>query len=146
MNELVTISPALLSFLAHFGERVAEFQEELVEDLRPTVMDRYRQSIARRWYDTGATHNTLLEKRERQAPRSMFRVEATTPYAKFGEWGTGQRGQATGQPAPSGYKYGSKRGIAARRYTRLAVAEMTPELRAQARARVAAFARNVAVN
>lgn len=86
-------------------------------------------SMRRRWYRTGASVESLSDEVIDEGEKSTYRLTVGTFYSIFGEYGTGQRGAATGQPAPPFYRYGSKPGMAARRFSRLAIDAAKPQIR-----------------
>lgn len=87
-------------------------------------------SMRRRWYRTGASVEALGQGEIIEEGDSVtFRLVTGKFYDIFGEYGTGQRGAATGQPVPPFYRYGSKSGMGARRFSRLAIDAATPQIR-----------------
>jgi hypothetical protein len=94
------------------------------------VLKRYLETSMRaRWYRTGASVESINEGEvTTEGNKAQFTLTVGTFYSIFGEYGTGQRGAATGQPAPPFYKYGSKPGMSARRFSRLAIETARPEI------------------
>jgi hypothetical protein len=111
-----------------------------------------QRSIRERWYRSGTTLRSLEEDVVVDGDRKTYQLTPTAtskkgaPYPLFGEYGTGQRGRATGGPAPAGYRYGSKPGMTARRFGRLAIDATKPQLIRVAQEELARYARNQTVD
>lgn len=149
MSELVTLR---LSPIFHdFRSRVEGLRDQIVTDASKVLRREEESSIRRLWYRTGATLESLREEFVTDGASRIYRLFPTAtnkgaPYPLFGEYGTGLRGAATGRPAPRGYKYGEKVGMAARRYSRIAVTAAKPQTDSLAKERVRRFALNATVN
>lgn len=122
----------------HLGRVFANFEKELrriqVEALRDSgkILRREQEiSMRARWFRTGASV-AALGKGEviTKGDTSTYRLTTGKFYDIFGEYGTGQRGARTGQPAPQGYRYGSheKGSMTARRFSRLAIDAARPQI------------------
>ncbi len=147
--DLVTLQ--LSPIFTDFRQRVEGLRDSIIRGGRIIVRREFALSIRQRWYDSGATANSLREELVTDGQRKTWRIFPTAtrdgaPYPLFGEYGTGQRGSTTGQPAPRGYRYGSRLGMAARRYGRQAVATAAPQVRDMAILKARQFARNVTVS
>jgi hypothetical protein len=111
-----------------------------------------QRSIRERWYRTGATLASLRDEVVSDGERKSYRLSPTAtskrgaPYPLFGEYGTGQRGRATGGPAPAGYHYGSQPGMAARRFGRLAIDATKPQVIRVAQEELIRYSRNQTVD
>lgn len=106
-------------------------------------------SIRARWYRFGNTLRSLKEETVTDGNRKTYRLYPTAvsskgaPYPLFGEYGTGRLGAASGRPAPRGYRYGEQAGMAARRYSRIAVERSRPQIAAMSAEQARRFARNM---
>jgi hypothetical protein len=96
-----------------------------------------------RWFRTGATLQSAVEETVTEGNKKTYRFGPTSFYAVFGEYGTGRLGSQTGRPAPTGYRYGSKPGMRARRFGRHTIAVIRPEVNAAAVALAKKFAANM---
>lgn len=142
MSELVELT---LSPIFHdLRPRVEALRDDILTDAARIIRREEEASIRQRWYRTGATLSSLQEQVVTEGNRKSYRLSPTTFYAIFGEYGTGRRGAATGQPAPSDYRYGQKPGMAARRYSRIAVAAAQPQIDAMAADKLRSF--NTTIN
>ena len=127
---------------------VERFQLDVLVRGASILRREYESSIRQRWYRTGATLQSLRQVFvDKGDSRSIWIYPTATnngaPYPLFGEYGTGRQGAATGRPAPSGYTYGRRHGMEARRFSRIAVATARPLVDASASERVRQFARNM---
>ncbi len=110
------------------------------------------RSIRNRWYRTETTLASLQDEVVSEGNSKSYRLSPTAtskrgaPYPLFGEYGTGERGQVSGQPAPAGYRYGGRLGMIARRFGRLAVDATKPQLIRVAQEELARYARNQTVS
>lgn len=147
-DELVTLQ--LGSIFRTFRHDVERLQDDILLDAAQIMRREEELSIRERWFRSGATVNSLQEEIDINGPRKTYRLFPTAtnkgaPYPTFGEYGTGQRGAATGRPAPRGYRYGSQAGMAARRYSRIAVSIAKPQIDKLAIDKVRQFAARVTV-
>jgi len=141
----VTLSP----IFRQFGNAVTGMVDELTIQGGKLLRQELETSIRERWYDTGATlasvQDELIEKGFSRSysvwPTAVSRKGA--PYPLFGEYGTGGRGSLTGRPAPAGYRYGQVKGIAARRYARIAVGLARPKVEGLTLSKVSKLAANL---
>lgn len=148
--ELVTLQ---LSPIFHdFRSRVETLRDRILLDGSRILRREEEASIRRLWYKTGATLQSLKEETVTEGEKKSYRLWPTAvsksgaPYPLFGEYGTGRLGAQTGRPAPAGYRYGDKAGMAARRYSRIAVRTAKLQVDAMAKERVRRFALNATVN
>ena len=143
MSDFVTVR--IPSFLTHFSEQIEDLRDRILAETAPILRREEEASIRSRWYRTGATLRSLKEETVTEGPKKIYRLSPTTFYAIFGEFGTGRRGAQTGPRAPRGYRYGSRPGMTARRYSRIAVQQARPKVIQRAQQIVNAYARNVTV-
>ena len=115
-------------FLKSFRREVEQARDEALNESAPILRRELEASMRERWYRSGASLESLAEEVIDEGERKSYRIGPTTFYSPFGEWGTGQRGAATGQPAPSGWTYGNQRGMEARRFGRIAVENARPQI------------------
>jgi hypothetical protein len=141
-EELVQLN--LSPIFHNLRPRVEGLRDGILTDAGKIMRREEEASIRQRWYRTGATLGSLQEQIVTEGNHKSYRLSPTTFYAIFGEYGTGRRGAATGAPAPSGYRYGQKPGMVARRYSRIAVARAQPQIEAMATERLRSF--NMTVN
>jgi HK97 gp10 family phage protein len=73
-----------------------------------------------RGYATGALESSVKIQQDEPLER---KIGSAVPYAAFVEFGTGQRGAASGLTPPGGYAYGSRAGMAAQPYATPALEE-----------------------
>jgi hypothetical protein len=137
----ITVSP----FFSRFRQFIEELRDEILDETSPILRKEEEASIRARWYRLGRTLRSLKEQVVTDGPRKTYRLFPTAPHAIFGEYGTGRRGAATGRPAPKGYTYGPKPGMAARRYSRFAVQSARPQIDKVAKQTAREFAKNVTV-
>src|SRR5688572_1694095 len=140
------VSVDIPRFLTSFRSDVENLRDEILVESAPILRREEEASIRERWYRTGATLRSLQEETVTVKNSKVYRLFPSTFYAKFGEYGTGQRGRVSGLPTPRGYRHGPKIGMTARRYSRIAVAKARPQIVKTAESRARAFARNVTVN
>lgn len=149
MSELVTLQ--LGRIFTDFRSRVERLRDLVLADASVILKREEQDSIRERWYRTGATLLSLKEEVTTEGNKKTYHLMPTAvskrgaPYPLFGEYGTGQRGALTGRPAPFGYRYGAKVGIAARRYSRIALSLARPKIDRMARERVRKFALSATV-
>jgi hypothetical protein len=127
-----------------FRKSVEALQDDILLDAAQIMRREEETSIRERWYRSGATLGSLQEELVIDGPRKTFRLFPTAtnkgaPYPLFGEYGTGRLGAATGRPAPRGYKYGQQAGMAARRFSRIAVSLARPQIERMAIKRARQF-------
>lgn len=115
-------------FLKSFRREVESIRDEAFNDSTQIIRREEEASIRQRWYKLGRTLESLEEEVVDEGDRKIYRLSPTALHAIFGEWGTGQRGRATGQPAPRGWRYGDRAGMEARRYSRIAVGLARPQV------------------
>lgn len=145
-DELVTVE--LGSIFRNFQQRVERLRDEVTVEGGVILRREEEASIRSRWYDKGHTLRSLEEKIDTEGDARIYRLFPTAvskrgaPYPLFGEYGTGQAGARTGGPAPAGYIYGAGAGMAARRYSRIAVQLAKPQVVANARQLIANFTVN----
>jgi hypothetical protein len=108
-------------FLKSFRNELIRTRDEALAESAPILRREVESSIRTRWFDTGATLESLEDEVIDEGERKTYRLSPTTFYAIFGEYGTGRRGERTGEPAPIGYRYGPSEGMDARRFSRIAV-------------------------
>ena len=146
MAELVTLQ--LGSAFRNFQKRIEQLRDSIVAEGGGILRREEESSIRLRWFDTGKTVNSLQEEVITEGDKKTYRLFPTAvsksgaPYPLFGEYGTGRRGAATGRPAPRGYRYGDSQGMAARRYSRIAVSIARPQVIGTAKGLIANFTIN----
>lgn len=144
--KLVEVQPAIPRFLSTFREQVERLRDELLVEAAPVLRREEEASIRERFYRTGAGLRSLQEEFITEGLRKIYRLFPTAFYMIFGEYGTGRRGSVSGRPVPRGWRYGPRKGMTARRYSRIAVDKARPQIERIAKERALAFARNVTVN
>lgn len=127
MGELATVEYGAI-FRKSFRRELEQMRDEALNQSAQILRREVESSIRQRWYDTGATVESLEEEVIEQGNTKIYRLSPTTFYAPFGEYGTGQRGRETGQPAPTGWTYGNQPGMTARRFSRIAVDVARPQI------------------
>jgi hypothetical protein len=108
----------------NYERELRKAQAEATKDSGAILRRHVEQSMRLRWYRTGASVEALSKGEViEEGNRVTFRLVGGKFYDIFGEYGTGVRGAATGQPAPKGYTYGGheKGSMTARRFSRLAI-------------------------
>lgn len=132
MSDLVTVEYG--SVFSNFESRIRALQSQIVIEGGKILRQEEEESIRLRWYDSGETLRSLKEEFAHEGDTKIYRLFPTAkskrgfPYPTAGEYGTGREGARTGQPAPSGWVYGNSRGMRARRYSRIAVAQAKPRV------------------
>jgi hypothetical protein len=135
-DELVTLE--LGSIFHNFQSRVESLRDEVTTQGAKILRQEEEASIRLRWYDSGKTLRSLQEEFVTEGDTRIYRLfpaavsKRGAPYPLFGEYGTGQAGARTGGPAPAGYVYGDSKGMRARRFSRIAVAQARPKVIAKA--------------
>jgi hypothetical protein len=115
-------------FLKSFKRELESMRDEALLESAPILRREVETSIRERWYRLGRTLNSLEDDVIVDGNTKIYRLIPTAAHAPFGEWGTGRRGAATGEPAPTGWTYGDKPGMAARRFSRVAVERARPQV------------------
>ena len=150
MSDFVEVQ--LSPIFGNFAKGVTDLQDDLLLAGAQVLRREEESSIKQRWYDTGATLNSLQDEIIINGNTKSYRLFPTAvspkgaPYPLFGEYGTGRLGALSGRPAPRGYRYGRSPGMAARRYSRIAVAIARPKINALTQRRVTQFAANMTTN
>lgn len=93
-----------------------------------TLFNYVRASVRFRAYRTGALLRSPEERFERGDLQARATLFTDLFYAKFVEFGTGQRGKQSGVKPPPGYVYGPAQGMTARRPFQLALRDARPEI------------------
>lgn len=130
-------------FLKSFRREVEQTRDEALTEGAKILRREEEASIRERWYLHGRTLRSLDDDVITDGDTKTYRLVPTAPHAIFGEYGTGQRGAATGQPAPRGWRYGDKPGMAARRYSRIAVGIARPQVEDVFRLRIREMAQRL---
>lgn len=115
-------------FLKSFRGEVEQVRDEGLAEGASILRREVESSIRERWYAIGRTLNSLEDDVITEGDKKTYQLIPRAAHAIFGEYGTGVRGRATGQPAPKGWEYGNKPGIAARRFSRIAVGIAQPQI------------------
>lgn len=142
-GQIVTVQ--LGSIFRNFQSRIESLRDDILTEGGKILRREEESSIRLRWYDEGKTLRSLQEEVVTEGESKIYRLFPTAtsrrgaPYPLFGEYGTGQAGARTGQPAPTGYRYGSSEGMKARRYSRIAVQLAKPQIVASAQGLIANF-------
>ena len=145
-DELVTVE--LGPIFHNFESRLLSLRDRVTAEGAKILRQEEESSIRLRWFDRGVTLRSLQEEFATEGDARIYRLFPTAvskrgaPYPLFGEYGTGQAGARTGGPAPIGYEYGSGKGMRARRYSRIAVAQARPRVIANAKQLIANFTTN----
>lgn len=144
MSELAELQ---LSPIFHdLPERVGKLRDGILHDARLIIRPEYARSVHQRFFRTGAGLQSTTEETVTEGNRKIYQLVPQAFYMIFGEYGTGRQGAATGRPAPPGYRYGSRKGMAARRFARHAVAMAKPQIESANRVRLQRFGANATVN
>ena len=144
MSDLVELQ--LSPIFQDFKARMQGLQNAITLDSKSILRREYATNVHQRFFRTGAGLQSTIEEIVTEGNKQTYRLIPQAFYMIFGEYGTGRRGAATGQPAPRGYRYGPKPGMAARRFGRIALATAKPEIDKAALARIQQFAANQTVN
>lgn len=135
-DEFVTVQ--LGPIFHNFESRIRSLRDNIVSSGGKILRQEEESSIRLRWYDSGKTLRSLQEEVVTEGDTRIYRLFPTAtskrgaPYPLFGEYGTGREGARTGGPAPIGYEYGDSKGMRARRFSRIAVAQARPRVVAKA--------------
>ena len=145
-DELVTVE--LGPIFHSFESRILSLRDRVTAEGAKILRQEEESNIRLRWYDSGKTLRSLQEEFATEGTTRIYRLFPTAtskrgaPYPLFGEYGTGQEGARTGGPAPIGYEYGSSKGMRARRFSRIAVAQARPRVVAKTSELMANFTTN----
>lgn len=115
-------------FLRSFRDELYRMRDEALSESAPILRREVEASMRQRWYDTGASVESLQDEIVDEGNKKTYRLSPMTFYSIFGEYGTGQRGKETGEPAPVSYRYGPSKGMEARRFSRIAVGIARPQV------------------
>lgn len=115
-------------FLKSLRREVEQARDEALTDSSGILRREVETSIRERWYKLGRTLESLEDDVIDDGERKTYQLIPTAAHAIFGEYGTGRRGAASGQPAPRGWRYGDKPGMEARRFSRIAVGIARPQV------------------
>lgn len=142
MGELATVHYGRI--FGSYERQLRATQHDALAESGKILRREQEASMRARWYRTGASVESLGQGEiVEEGNKSTFRLTAGKFYDIFGEYGTGQRGAATGQPTSPFYRYGSKPGMAARRFSRLAIDVAAPQIRDLHLLKMREFAREV---
>lgn len=146
MSDFVQVFPPRL--FSRLREELEELRANVLTETAPILRRAEEASIRQRFYRTGKGLRALKEETVTEGQKKSYRLFPTAFYMIFGEFGTGRRGARTGGPAPRGYTYGKKEkgSMEARRYSRIAVADVRPRIIETAASVARTFARNVTVS
>lgn len=149
MSEFVTLH--LSPIFTNFRQRVEGLRDSILADGQVIMRREWSLSVRQRFFRSGATLASVQEETVEEDNRKTWRLFPTAtnegaPYPLFGEYGTGRRGAASGQPAPTGYHYGQRAGMRARRFSRIAVSVASPQVGDMARLKARQFAQHVTVS
>lgn len=141
------VTVQLAPIFRNFRGRIESLRDDIIETGGRILRQEEEQSIRLRWYDRGRTLGSLKEEIVTEGEAKIYRLFPTATnrgfsYPAAGEYGTGRLGAATGKPAPIGWRYGSRRGMTARRFSRIAVAQAKPKVVADAQQLIANFTIN----
>ena len=128
---MIDVQVQLAPIFSTFRREVEELQDEILAQGRTSIRRQWPVSLTTgttRWFRTGATLQSAVEETVSEGNKKSYRFGPTAFYAIFGEYGTGRLGSQTGRPAPSGYRYGRKQGIRARRFGRHTISAVRPEV------------------
>lgn len=151
MSELVT-REGPIPFYGNLETQVRKFRDDLLKGSAKTMRREEEASIRRSWFRTGATLESLTEEFVEEGDSKSYLLTPTAvskrgaPYPLFGEYGTGRRGAASGQPAPSNYRYGQRQGMTARRFSRNAIIAAQPQINDLVQQSAREFAANFTVS
>lgn len=135
-DQLATVH--LSPIFRNFKSRIEDLRDDVLTEGGRILRQEEEQSIRLRWYDKGVTLRSLQEEVISEGDRKIYRLFPTAtskrgfPYPMAGEYGTGREGARTGKPAPSGWVYGQSKGMRARRFSQIAVANAKPRVVAKA--------------
>lgn len=115
-------------FLKSLRREVEQARDEALTDSSQILRREVESSIRERWYKLGRTLESLEDDVISDGDRKTYQLIPTAAHAVFGEYGTGRRGAASGEPAPRGWRYGDKPGMEARRFSRIAVGVARPQV------------------
>lgn len=127
MGELATVTYGRI--FDNYERDLRQLRDSILRDSGKILRREQEASMRARWYRTGTSVESVSEQITANADSATYRLTVGTFYSIFGEYGTGQRGAATGQPTPAFYRYGSKPGMSARRFSRLAIDAAQPQIR-----------------
>jgi len=113
----------------NYEREVRRLRDKALRDSGKVMRREQEASMRLRWYRSGASVRSLSEKTTADEQSATYSLTVGTFYSIFGEYGTGRRGAETGQPTPPFYRYGSKPGMTARRFSRLAIEVALPQIR-----------------
>lgn len=100
-----------------FARRLREITEEAKDNIRGAVQESAlrveRDAKLLAPVDTGTLRNSISHQLVERNDLTSAIVGTNVFYGKFQEYGTGQRGRASGTITPADYEYGSSLGIPA---------------------------------
>lgn len=115
---------------AHFKAKILAWRKTALEAAGKVLDRESHTSVRERFYRTGRAESSL-EKQFTGSPNAdvmSYEQYSELYYFRFGEYGTGQRGSASGVPHPASYQYGTVPGMSARFMLGSALDIATPQI------------------
>ena len=111
-----------------FKSRVLKWRDEQLESAGEILERESQLSVRERFYRTGKALASLDDVTIEEGLRKTYQQFSELFYFRFGEYGTGRRGAASGVSHPRGYRYGQKPGMSARFMLGNALMRAEPEI------------------
>jgi hypothetical protein len=114
MNEFVQVEIPQFFNGQVFKSRILRWRDETLESSGEILERESQLSVRSRFYRTGVALGSLDDVTTEEGQRKSYEQFSELFYFRFGEYGTGRRGSASGVPHPNDYRYGQKPGMSAR--------------------------------
>lgn len=99
-----------------FKAKILKWRKSALEASGKILDRESHTSVRERFYRTGLAESSLENQIVSVANENVLSYEEFSElyYFRFGEYGTGRRGEASGVPHPASYRYGTVAGMSAR--------------------------------
>jgi len=114
MSDFVKINLPGWLRAGNIESEILSWRDEALAESGKILESESQASVRERFYRTGAALASLQNQTIGEGSRKSYEEFSELFYFRFGEYGTGRRGRASGVPHPASYRYGSTPGMAAR--------------------------------
>ena len=111
-----------------FRTRILQWRDDALESAGKILERESRLSVRERFYRTGAALGSLEDLTVEKGLKKTYEQFSELFYFRFGEYGTGKRGRASGVSHPANYRYGQVTGMSARFMLGTALDRAEPEI------------------
>lgn len=113
-----------------FKDKILQWRKTALEAAGKVLDRESHTSVRERFYRTGVAESSLENQIVSTVNANVLSYEQFSElyYFRFGEYGTGRRGEASGVPHPASYEYGDVAGMSARFMLGNALQVATPQI------------------